>query len=80
MMSCIRPVQIERRKLADKVVRCLPDLNMQFVRDSNERSIGRKLDGIDWLFEIEMMKDIAPTEVDEESPPICVIAVFKWIG
>jgi hypothetical protein len=72
MMSCIRPVQVERRELADKMVRCLPDLNMRFVCDSNERSIRRKLDSIDWLFEIEMMKDNAPTEVDEESPPILV--------
>jgi hypothetical protein len=42
------------------------------VCDSNERSIGRKLDGVDWLFEIEMVKDNAPTEVDEESSPILV--------
>jgi hypothetical protein len=77
-MSCIRPVQVERRELADKMVRSLPDLNMRFVCDGNEQSIWRKLDGIDWLFEIEMMKDNAPTEVDEKGPPICVIAVHKW--
>jgi hypothetical protein len=47
IVACIRPVQIERRKLADKVVRCLPDLNMRFVGDGDERSIGRKLDRID---------------------------------
>ena len=39
MMPCIRPVQNEWRKFADKVVRSLPDLNMRFVCDSNERSI-----------------------------------------
>ena len=77
MMTCIRPVQIERRKLADEVVRRLPDLDVRFVCDSNERSIGRKLDGIDWLFEIEMVKDNAPTEVDEESSPICIIITHK---
>ena len=77
MMSCIRSIQVERRELADKMVRCLPDLNMRFVCDSNERSIGRKLDSIDWLFEIEVMKDNAPTEVDEKGPPICVIAEHK---
>jgi hypothetical protein len=78
MMTRIRPVQIERRKFANEVVRCLPDLNMRFVCDSNERSIGRKLDGVDWLFEIEMVKDNTPTEVDEESPPICIITAHKW--
>ena len=77
-MTCIRPVQIKRRKFADEVVRCLPDLNVRFVCDSNERSIGRKLDGIDWLFEIEMVKDNTATEVYEERPPICVITAHKW--
>lgn len=79
MMPCIRPMQIERRKLADKVVRGLPDLNMRFVCDGNERSIRRKLDSIDWLFEVEMMEDNGPTKVDQESPPICVIAEHKWV-
>ena len=78
MMTCIRPVQIERRKFADEVVRCLPDLNVRFVCDSNERPIGRKLDGVDWFFEIEMVKDNTPTEVDEESSPICIITTHKW--
>jgi hypothetical protein len=77
-MTCIRPVQIERCKFADEVVRCLPDLNVGFMCDGNERSIGRKLDSVDWLFEIEMVKDNTPTEVDEESPPICIIAAHKW--
>jgi hypothetical protein len=79
MMPCIGPMQIERRKFADKVVWSLPDLNMRFVCDGNERSIGRKLDSIDWFFEVEMMKDNAPTEVDEEGPTICVIAEHKWV-
>jgi hypothetical protein len=48
------------------------------VCGSNERSIGRKLDGVDWLFEIEMVKDNTPTEVDKESPPICIITAHKW--
>lgn len=78
MMTCICPVQIKRRKFADEVVRCLPHLNVRFVCDSNERSIGRKLDSVDWLFEIEMVKDNTPTEVDEESPPICIITAHKW--
>jgi len=73
MMSCIRPVQIKRGELAYEVVRCLPDLNLRFVCDSNERSIRRKLDCIDRLLEIEMVKDNTPTEVNEESPPICAI-------
>ena len=77
-MTCIRPVQIKWRKFADEVVRCFPDLNVRFVCDSNEGSIGRKLDGVDWLFEIEMVKNDTPTEVDEESPPICVITGHKW--
>lgn len=73
MMSCIRPVQIERSKFANKMVRCLPDLNTRFVCHSNEGSIGRKFDGVDWLFEIEMVEDNAPAEVDKESPSVCVI-------
>jgi len=77
-MTCIRPVQIERGEFADEVVRRLPDLNVRFVCDSNERSIGRKLDGVDWPFEIEMVKDNTPTEVDEESPPICIVTAHKW--
>ena len=55
MMSCIRPVQNKWRKLAYEVVRCLPDLNMRFVSHSNERSVGRKFDGFDRLFEVEMV-------------------------
>ena len=71
MMARIRPVQNKRRKLADKMVRCLPDLNVGVVRHSNERSVGRKLDSLDGLFEVEMMEDNAPTEADQESPPVC---------
>jgi hypothetical protein len=58
-------------ELAYKVVRCLPNLNVRFVCDSNERSVGRKLDMLDWLFEIEMVEDDSATKVNEESPPIC---------
>ena len=70
MMARIRSVQNKRCKLADKVVRCLPDLNVGVVRDSNERSVGRKLDGLDGLFEVEMVEDNAPAEADQEGPPV----------
>jgi hypothetical protein len=52
---------------------------MRLVCHSDERSIGRKLDGVDWLFEIKMVEDNAPAEVDEESPPVCVIG-NEWTG
>jgi hypothetical protein len=64
-------MQNKRCKLAYKVVRCLPDLNVRFVCDGNERSVGRKLDMVDWLFEIKMVEDDSTTKVNEESPPIC---------
>ena len=64
MMARIRPVQNKRCKLADKVVRCLPDLNVGVVGDSNERSVGRKLYSLDGLFEVKMVKDDAPAEAD----------------
>jgi hypothetical protein len=70
MMARIRPVQNKRCKLADKVVRCLPDLNVRVVRDSNERSIGRKLDSLDGLFEVKMVEDNAPAEADQEGSPV----------
>ena len=40
MMARIRPMQNKRRKLADKVVRCFPDLNVGVVRHGDERSVG----------------------------------------
>ena len=71
MVARIRPVQNKRGKLADKMVRCLPDLNVGVVRHGNERSVGRKLDSLDGLFEVEMVEDNAPAEADQESPPVC---------
>ena len=71
MMTRIRPVQNKRCKLADKMVRCLPDLNVRVVRHSNECSVGRKLDSLDGLFEVEMVEDNAPAEADQEGPPVC---------
>ena len=73
MMSCIRPVQIERRKLADKVVGGLPNLDVGFVCHCDEQSVGREFNGVDRLFEVEMVDDDAPAEVDEQSSTICVV-------
>jgi hypothetical protein len=64
-------MQNKRCKLANKVVRCLPDLNVRFMCDSNEGSVGRELDLLDWLFEIEMVEDDSATKVNEESSPVC---------
>jgi hypothetical protein len=49
------------------------------VRHGNERSVGRKFDGVDWFFEIEMMNNNAPAKIDEESSPVCVVAGNEWI-
>ena len=77
-MSRIRSVQIERRKLADKVVGSLPNLDVRIVCHGNERSIGRKFDGVDWLFEVEMVNDDTPAEVDEQSSSVCVVVGNEW--
>jgi len=71
MMARIRPVQNKRCKLADKMVRCLPDLNVGVMCHSNERSVGRKLDSLDGLFEVKVVEDNAPAEADQEGPPVC---------
>ena len=70
MMSCIRPMQNERSKLAYKVIRCLPDLNVRVMGHGNEGSVRRKFDSLDWLFKVEMVEDDAPTRVNEKSPSI----------
>ena len=72
MMARIRPVQNKRCKLADKMVRGLPDLNMGVVRDSNERTVGRKFDSLDGFFEVKMVEDDTPAEAEQEGP-----AIFK---
>ena len=36
VVASIRPMQLERRKLACQVVRCLPDLDVRAVGDGNE--------------------------------------------
>ena len=63
-MARIRPVQNKRCKFADKMVRCLPDLNVGVVRHSNERSVGRKLDSLDGLLEVKMVEDNASAEAN----------------
>ncbi len=71
MMACIRPVQNKRRKLANQMVRCLPDLSVRVMCHGNERPVGRKLDSLDRLFEVKMVEDNAPAEADQEGSPIC---------
>jgi hypothetical protein len=74
-------MQNKRRKLADKVVRCLPDLNVGVVRHGNEKPVRRKLDSLDRLFEVEMVEDNAPAEADQEGPPVCDSLVCRrWSG
>lgn len=71
-MSRIRSVQLERRELAYKMVRCLPDLYMRVVCHRDEASIWRESHSVYWLLEVDLMQHRPPAEVHEQSAAVLI--------
>ena len=71
-MARVRPVQHERCELADEMVGRLPHLDMAIVCDSDELPIRREFDGVDGLFEVEMVEHRPSAEVGEQRAPVFV--------
>lgn len=58
-------MQHKRRKLPHQMVRCIPNLYMSAMCDSDEFSVWRELDVLDRFFEVEVMEDDSAAEIDQ---------------